>query len=389
MNGFQIPFTGTKRQYQSLRRQLLDTADKVWTTGQHLNGYYTETFEKIIAERCDRRFAISVNSGTQALIFAIRSLNLRYQSKIAIPSISFIATLNSILENDFLPHIIDVDSEGLIDLAKDSTEMSFDALLYVNLYGNMVDYTKLQLVTEFFSNKEKHDKFPVIEDAAQSFGSTFNGSPSGSFGDVSILSFDPMKNFNSYGSGGMVLTDNPLYASRIKDLATNGKENDFEDSGTNSRMSELDCACMLVKLGHFDKWQKRRTEIAEYWNKEFENVHNIKTLTLLPTVTSSWHKYPLFVSNTISRNRLQHQLREAGIETKVHYDKPLHKYSSFINCVSNTYNEAIQSDIEYQASQVKEGLKLANTQLSLPIYPELTDAEVEHVATEVKKNAET
>ena len=81
MSGFQIPFTGTKRQYQSLRSELLDTADKVWSTGQHLNGYYTETFESVIAERCNRKYAIAVNSGTQALIFAIRSLKLPFVAR--------------------------------------------------------------------------------------------------------------------------------------------------------------------------------------------------------------------------------------------------------------------------------------------------------------------
>ena len=384
MSGFQIPFTGTKRQYQSLRSELLDTADKVWSTGQHLNGYYTETFESVIAERCNRKYAIAVNSGTQALIFAIRSLNLPFRSKIAIPGLSFVATLNSIIETGYIPHLIDVDKDGLIDLTTDEDiEKTYDALVYVNLYGNMVDYSKIKLITEFFG---QITKLPVIEDAAQSFGSTFQGKPSGSFGDISILSFDPMKNFNSYGSGGMVLTDDMAIASSVRDLATNGKENNYSHSGTNSRMSELDCACMLVKLGHFDKWQARRKKIATYWNDEFNN--HIRTLVVHDDVESSYHKYPIFVNpNVTSRNRLKYNLQELGIATKVHYDKALGNYQSFIECAYSIYDADLRAGIEHQATQTNMAVTIANNQLSLPIYPELTDAEVEFIAEQVKDNA--
>jgi dTDP-4-amino-4,6-dideoxygalactose transaminase len=236
--------------------------------------------------------------------------------------------------------------------------------MYVNLYGNVVDYDRFRMQTEFFTDK----KLNVIEDAAQSFGASYRGIPSGKLGDVSVLSFDPTKNLNNYGSGGMVLTDDAEYASYLQNERNNGKESDHEYSGTNSKMSEADCAQLLVKLQYFDAWQERRAQIAEYYSTELLKFVDVPVAT--PGAVHAWHKY---VIRSEHRNKLQHQLMMAGVETKIHYSKTLFDYP-----VGHAFGP------DPIVGSFWEATRLTRECLSLPIYPELTDEEVERVVEAIR-----
>lgn len=359
-----IPFFGVKRQYENLREEILHITDTVLSSGKVLDGDYTRSFERAIANRCQRDFAISVNSCTQGIIMALQAIE--EPGKVVIPAVSFAATVNSVMMTEHTPVFCDVDGYGIIDLnsfdqSLNSSEIS--AVMYVNLYGNVIDYDKFRLHTEFFG------KSPVIiEDAAQSFGASYKGIPSGKLGDISVLSFDPTKNFNNYGSGGMILTDDPRIAEALSDLKDNGKRGDHCFPGTNSKMSEVDCAQMLLKLQYFDEWQERRHAIATYYIQQLQNY--IDVLGAGEYVDHSWHK---FVVRHESRKKLQHHLSIHGIETKVHYDTAL-----------------TDLDISYQyvnkpAGDFYNAEELCKSCLSLPIYPEMADSEVEFVAQSVKE----
>jgi dTDP-4-amino-4,6-dideoxygalactose transaminase len=166
----------------------------------------------------------------------------------------------------------------------------------------------------------------------------------------------------------MVLVDNLADAKLVRDLRDNGKTNDHDIPGTNSKMSESDCAQLLVKLKYFNQWQRRRAEIADYYSRELDQYVYIPKVT--DGTEHAWHKY---VIKCTDRRALQHHLSITGIETKVHYEKPLYEYSvgyPYINYASELYREASAFCTEC---------------LSLPIYPELTDAEVERVVEEVKE----
>lgn len=364
-----IPFFGTQRQYINLREEILDVTDKVLSTGQTLDGENSQNFDHAIAKLCHRKYAINVNSGTQALIFILNWLSLDQQIKVLIPSISFVATLNSVLMTGNVPKFCDVDYTGLIDLQ--SHELSLDieninAVMYVNLFGNMVDYDKLYLITKFFNKN-----VTIIEDAAQSFGAVYKDQPSGSLGDFSILSFDPTKNLANYGSGGMILTDDYESVKYFNDIRNNGKYGNHSSPGTNSKMSEVDCAQMLVKLKYFQDWQTRRTRIAEYYNQELYSLKSFGLYTLPKTQDSihSWHKY---VIRCDQRDELQMFLSNKSIETKIHYNTPLFELDIGWNF------------IDYAKELYREASYFSGSCLSLPIYPELSDAEVQHVVDSVK-----
>jgi dTDP-4-amino-4,6-dideoxygalactose transaminase len=360
-----IPFFGVDRQYANLREEILEVTDQVYTTGQVLDGVFTKNFEQAIAKMTERRYAIAVNSGTQALIFALRNVDfysLFKKNKVLIPAQSFVATVNAVIEAGMDPVFCDVDPvTGLIDLNKiDVPPDELAAVMYVNLFGNIIDYDKLQTYKDFWN----HYSIPVIEDAAQSFGAYYRGVPSGKLGDISVLSFDPTKNLNNYGSGGMILTDDADFAELCRSYRDNGKFHDHNVAGTNSKMSESDCAQMLVKLKHFPDWQLRRRQIAEYYTEELDGY-----VELIPVESKVEHAWSKFVVHTEYRRMFQDSMTQQGIETRIHYPVPLHTIN-----VSEAFDPGMLQGAE----------DFSRTCLSLPIYPELTDSEVEHIVDSIR-----
>jgi dTDP-4-amino-4,6-dideoxygalactose transaminase len=361
-----IPFNGLKRQYQNLKHEILHEQDIVMSSGKLLNGHKLMKFEEDMAKLCGREYAIAVNSGTNALhyIFDLiqRHRELLFQPQemgIAIPNYSFKSTQN-VIAGRGKQILVDVkDDSGLMDVSSLFANQTIDVLMYVNLYGNMINYEELITVVRLFIN---NPDCIIIEDACQSFGSSFKDMPSGSFGDFSVLSFDPTKNLPCYGGGGMILTDDPTYISWLWEYVRNGSIG--HGKTVNSFMSELECAEMLVKLKYFDEWQERRTKIAEYYS---ENLHDsIMTPhdTVTEGVTHNFHKY-VILSNR--RDTIASRLEEAQIETKIHYKA-----------------EAPFAWPGEQLSNIGARTMAANV-LSLPIYPELTDSEVERIVEKVNK----
>lgn len=369
-----IPFFGLDRQYQNLRQEILAATDAVYSSGRVLDGEQVEKFEDLMAGRCHREFAVAVNSCTQGLIMAQQALGITNQSVI-VPTVSFAATTNSVIMAENTPVYCDVDQHGMIDLetlSYNPRSRHIDALMYVNLYGNVVDYDRMRLITEFFNN----DELTVIEDAAQSFGAYYKGIPSGKLGHASVLSFDPTKNLPNYGSGGMVLTDDWATFQILMNLRDNGKQDSHVSAGTNSKMSEADCAGMIVKLGHFDAWQKRRTEIANFYTDNLKN--HVRVTRVSDDVEHAWHKFPIWFEDTHSvhgpvvlpaRHNIKTLLSSMGIDTRIHYATPLHELA--VNPHSSDLRHYPYGDCH------------ARTELSLPIYPELTDLEVEYVVESV------
>ena len=360
-----ISLYGVDRQYQNLKKEILDVTDQVLSTGQLLDNTRTTIFEHEMASRCNRDYAVTVNSATQGLIFALEVCQRPAKSSVMIPAVSFVATVNAaLLSRGYNVKFCDVDYGGLMDLSTISeapTDVSL--FMYANLFGNTVDWDRFQIMSRFFSNNE----VLIIEDAAQSFGANYKGIPSGKMGDVSVLSFDPTKNLNNYGSGGMVLTDNQSIRDHLLDLKNNGKEFGHQIAGTNSKMSEVDCAQMTVKLRHFDAWQARRTEIANYYTEQLSNY--VDTPDTTAGTTHAWSKY---VIRTARRNTLRQHLTYNDIETKVTYNKPL-------------YEELVARHLhmpQYMDQWMSENF--TRHCLSLPIYPELYDSEVERIVKCVK-----
>ena len=358
--GSKIRYIALDRQYATLKEELLHVIDHVYSSGQMLDGEFTVKFEDAIAETTDRKFAIAVNSCSTALLICFLYYGKLFPKKnVVVPALSFVATGNAPKLANWNTLFADVDINGLLDLSKiDIHRNNIDVISYVNLYGNVLDYDKLRLVANFF-----HENTVIIEDAAQSFGALYKGKPSGKLGDASCLSFDPTKNLPNYGSGGMILTDDANLYTFALNTRDNGKNNTHRMIGTNTKMSEVDCAQMMVKMKYFSEWQKRRTTIAQYYTDELLDYVDCP----IPNegVVHAWHKY---VIRTPKRTELINYLIDHNIESKVHYHTPLPSLHAFLN----TPGLFPKAD------------RLAQRSLGLPIYPELTDEEVERIVKSIQ-----
>lgn len=353
MNGLKIQFTGLQRQYNALRTEILDATDIVLRSGQLMNGNYTIEFEQWLAQRTHSKYAVTCHSGSQAL--EIIAEYYRQQTsvnppRVVVPAMTYVATANAFVRAGWELHIADTDRYGMLDQSDVPVDLSVQATVLVGLYGQSTNITR-HWATDL-----------VIEDGAQHWLS--NGGHR--VGNATAVSFDPMKNLNAYGNGGAVVTDDIDLLIFAREWRDNGKPA-HSNIGTNSRMSEVDSAQMLVKTGHIDAWQQRRADIALYWVKRLKERGNIRSLI----DNSNWatHSFHKFVIDVDARDILAQNLALRGIETRVHYRQPLHELSAYAG-----YE---------QPSMLSVASALSRRVLSLPLYPELTDLEVEYIIDQV------
>lgn len=352
MNGLKIPFTGLKKQYNNLRTEILDVTDEVLRSGQLMDGNYTTEFENWLAKRNHSKYAITCHSGTQALEIIAEYYRLNSSvnpPRAVIPSMTYIATGNAFVRAGWEVYIADTDAYGLLNLEKIPRDLSIQAYVLVGLYGAQVSENRFW-ATDL-----------IIEDGAQHWLSNKGLR----IGNATAISFDPMKNLNSYGNGGAVITSDLDLLEYARGWRNNGKPR-YTDIGTNSRMSEIDSAQMLVKTKYLDQWQDRRESIARYW---VERLKKSRIRTLIDNSNIDTHAFHKFVIDVDQRDLLQKNLALKGIETRVHYREPLHELPAFSNCAG--------PDILSVASS------LSRRVLSLPLYPELTDLEVEYIIDQV------
>ena len=352
MNGLKIPFTGLKKQYNNLRTEILDATDEVLRSGQLMQGNHTAEFENWLARKNHSKYAITCHSGSQALEIIAEYYRLQSSvtpPRVVVPAMTYVATANAFIRAGWEVYIADTDYHGLLDKKKIPNELSIQATVLVGLYGAAVNADR------FWGTDL------IIEDGAQHW----LANKGNRVGNACAISFDPMKNLNAYGNGGAVVTDDLDLLEFAREWTNNGKPN-HTSIGTNSRMSEIECAQMMVKTQHIDAWQARRANICLYWMGRLKNtgirslidVHNFET-----------HCYHKFVIDVDHRDILQRNLAIKGIETKIHYREPLHELPAY----SNYHGPDILSVASALSRRV----------LSLPLYSELSDLEVEYIIDSV------
>jgi len=359
MTGLKIPFTGLKKQYNNLRSEILNVTDEVLRTGDLMNGNFTAEFENWLAKKDNSKYAITCHSGTHALeiIAAYYSMETnRVDVPVAlVPSMTYVATANAFMRAGWKVHLADTNKYGIIDLDKINKDVEYRAVVGVGLYGMALTNMNWAKARASF----------IIEDAAQ-HGLAHSGHR---IGNAAAISFDPMKNLSCYGNGGAVVTDDIDLLEFARGWRDNGKPS-HDSLGTNSRMSELDCAQMMVKTKYIDEWQERRHDIARYW---MGRLHKTGIRCLIDQENIKTHCFHKFVVDVDQRDILKRNLAIHNIETKIHYAHPLHELP--------LYSDLPGPDILSSASS------LSRRVLSLPIYPELSDLEVEYVIDQVLNSA--
>lgn len=347
--GINIPHFGLKRQYKNLRDELLDATDRALKDGQVMGGHYTRSFEEWLKHRTQTKYAVTVHSGTQALEIIARYKIKDHMSfskskpKISIPNFTYPATLNAFLTAGWDVRLIDTDKSGISSF--DPVSAEYNCL--VGLYGKKP--------WEQHRIERSHG---VIVDGAQHWLVA-----EGQVGSAMAISFDPTKNLSTFGNGGAIVTNNEqlyLYAAKYKD---NFKPY-FESEGTNSRMSEQDCAQLMVKVNYINQWQERRKEIAKFWCDRFRELP-LRCLSDTPTP----HAHQKFVVYTSDRNSLHTHLLLNNIESKKHYEYVLGDLP-------------VSFGLD-KPDMLSNSVMLSRGVLSLPMYPELTDGEVNYIADKV------
>ncbi len=324
-----------------------------------------EKFESEFAKFCQVKYAVGVGSGLNALELGMRALGIGPGAEVITPVNSFIASSSAISCTGAKPILVDCEEDSFnIDPQKIEQNLSkkTKAIMPVHLYGRPAQMDQILKIAQ------KHH-LPVVEDACQSHGAKFKKQTVGSIGEIGAFSFYPGKNLGAYGDGGMLTTNNQKIAQMISQMRNYGQTTKYHHQylAWNSRLDTIQAAVLLIKLKYLDKWNKARQKIALMYNK---------LLTDLPIITpdipsDSDHVFHLYIIRTPKRDQLSVYLNKKGISTGLHYPIPIHLQAAY-------------QDLGYKKGDFPIAEKLAAEILSLPIYPELNNSQVEYIAKTIK-----
>ena len=356
-----IPCLDLKGQQAQVKDEIFELFEKVYDKAAFSGGEYVEEFENKFKVFCETDFAIALNNGTSALHLALLALGIGEGDEVLLPANTFIATAWGISYSGAIPVFVDCNSDTWqIDASKieDKITTKTKAIIGVHLYGQPFDIDAVKAIAD------KHNLF-LVEDAAQAHGAFYKERRVGGFGEMACFSFYPGKNLGACGEGGAITTNSEKYKKQLHSLRNHGmKVRYFHDEvGYNMRMGGLEAASLQVKLQYLDGWNARRKQIAETYQKEILNP-KIK-VQFQPDNTDS--VYHLFVITTEDRDSLIKYLNENGIFPGLHYPVPCHLQKAY---ASLGYKKGDFPNSEYLAAHC----------LSLPMYAELSDEEVNKVA---------
>ncbi len=390
-----VPPFSLSDQISELGPELDAAVLKVLRSGQYIGGEVIQTFEKAFAKVLNVPFVIGCNSGTDALVLALRALDIGEGDEVITCSFSFFATSEAISIVGAKPIFVDVEpSTYLIDLEQIESVISTKtkAILPVHLFGRPVDMERLM-------DFARRHKLKVIEDCAQATGSSWAGRPVGSWGDVGCFSFFPTKNLGAAGDAGAVATNDGSIAKRIRELAVHGMPRRYvhAELGYNSRLDAMQAAVLNVKLPKLFDWIEKRKLIAKRYDDSLKDIpyFQLPSQALKSGIVHSWNQYVIRVSNfsqkgssnkkdlsslgvdqksfslNHSRDLFKEILQSKGINTIIYYPIPIHKQPAYSNSSQALTNLPITESLCKQV-------------LSLPIFPELTLQQQDYVIDQIK-----
>lgn len=313
-----IPYVNLKKQWSFERKKILNLIDKVALNNLWVGGEEVSKFEKNISRICNTKYAVALNSGTDALTFALYCLGVKKGDEVITTSNSFVASTSTIVHLGAIPVFVDVLENQLINHNKIESKITkkTKAIMPVHLTGRMCSMDKIKLISKKYS-------IPVIEDCAQSILSKYKTKMSGSWGDVGCFSAHPLKNLNAMGDGGYLTTNNKKIYDKIKSLRTHGmneSRNNVKNFGFVSRMDNLQAAILNFRINNLKRIIKiRRNNVKLY----LENL-NMNKVYFPYEKKDEFNTYHTFVIQVDKRDQLRKYLREKGIDTAIHYPIPIH-----------------------------------------------------------------
>jgi dTDP-4-amino-4,6-dideoxygalactose transaminase len=363
-----MPFLDLKAQFSAIREEVLAAMTRVMESQQLIMGPEVAALEREIAQLARCRFAVGCASGSDALLLALMSCGVGPGDEVLTTPFTFVATAGSIARLGARPVFVDIDPTTYnVDPLRLDIAISprTRAIMPVHLFGLPAEMDSILDIAQ------QHN-LPVIEDAAQAIGAEYRGKPAGSMGRAGCFSFFPSKNLGAAGDGGMIVTNDPGTADRLKVLRLHGSREkySYELLGMNSRLDALQAAILRVKLQHLAAWVAARQHNADRYRLLVAEF-GLQDAIGLPTVPDGLvHVYNQFVIRTKRRDELRSALRQQGIPTEIYYPSPLHLQPAF---AALGYSRGDFPASEAACAQV----------LALPIYPELTESQQLHIVESV------
>lgn len=355
-----IPFLDLKDQNNSLKGEIFEEFEKVFEITAFSGGPFVEEFENIFSDFCKSKYAICVSNGTTALHLSLLACDIKSGDEIILPANTFISTAWAISYVGAKPIFVDCDKytwEIDVNKINEKINSKTKAIMGVHLYGQPFDYDPISEIAN------SNDLF-LIQDAAQAHGAKYKTQTIGSFGLMSCFSFYPGKNLGACGEGGAITTNDEKIANRLKSLRNHGSTRKYyhDEVGYNYRMGGLEAASLKIKLKYLTKWNNKRKKIAE---KYFSEIKNPKIIFQKQPQWSD-SVFHLFVISVDNRDSFMRYLEEKNIVAGLHYPVPCHLQKSY-------------EYLGYKKGDFPNSERLAENCVSLPIYYELPDEDVDYI----------
>jgi dTDP-4-amino-4,6-dideoxygalactose transaminase len=380
-----IPMLDLRAQFESISAEIRTAVDEVFTSQKFILGPHGEALEDEIARSCGVRHAVGVASGTEALELGLHACGVGLGDEVIVPAFTFIATGSAVSAIGARPVFADIEP-ATFNLDPEQIEARITprtrAIVVVHLFGLSADMDPILAIAG------KHG-ISVIEDNAQSFGAAYHGRKTGSMGRIGCLSFYPSKNLGAYGDAGMIVTNDGKLAERLRSLRNHGQTGQYlsTERGWNCRLDELQAAILRVKLRHMADWTAKRQVHAGLYDSLLRDVPGL----LLPRVPAGrdhvyylytirvegrpgGHSRPNVKGNEVRSDLVQQRLKERGIASMVYYPVPLHL-------------QPLYASLGGRPGDLRVSERAAREVLSIPLYPEMTSAQVERAAREVRETA--
>lgn len=355
-----VPFLNLQAQYELLKADISAAVEKVLASGHYILGPNVAALETEVAAYTQTKFAVGVNSGSDALTLALRALEIGPGDEVITTPFTYIAPAESIWQMGAKIVFADIDARTF-NLNPSAVEKKLSArtkaIIPVHLFGQAAPLDEIRALAA-------KPGIQMVEDCAQAIGARYRGKPVGGFGRVGCFSFYPTKNLGADGDGGMLVTDDEGLAKKLKMLRVHGIEKRyFHDlHGFNSRLDEIQAAILRVKLPQLDRWNARRLEIANRYSVGLAGLP-IELPSTAPGNTHVFHVYAILADK---RDELQTFLSTRGVPTIIYYPQPLHL-------------QKVYADQGFKAGDFPVAEAVSKRILPLPMYPELTDSQVDHV----------
>lgn len=362
-----VPFVDLKKQYESIKSEVDDAIQSVINETAFIRGKYVVDFEKSYAEKYGVKHCISVANGTDAIYVALKALDIGYGDEVITVANSWISTSETISQAGAKPVFVDIESDYFtIDVSKIKEKITSKtkAIIPVHLYGQPAE---VDIIKKICEDHNLH----LIEDCAQAHFAEYKKRKVGTFGIAGTFSFYPGKNLGAYGDAGAIITNDNQLAIKMRMFASHGalKKHNHEIEGINSRMDGIQAAVLTVKLRYIHEWNKKRLQNALIYNGLLADSKGITVPKIRP---NTLHIFHLYVIRTNKRDELKEYLKEQNIETAIHYPValPFMKAYKYLSHVHDDFPVAYQ----YQ-----------NEILSLPMFPELSEDQIDYVVYHIKK----